>query len=157
MEERAGQLQKRSLRGEAVASDIVRAMSQENVEFVRQLFGAWNAGDMEGVGIAFDLDAVMRYPPGWPEPGPFFGREAIVQQFNRLREALDHGDSLVILGDVLHAGNRVGVRFAWRGVGFGPAMNLEATVVYTIRGGRIREAEFFRDYTEAFEAAGLRE
>jgi ketosteroid isomerase-like protein len=132
-------------------------MSQENVEIVRQAFEAWNAGDMEGVGHAYDPDAVMRYPPDFPETGPFLGREAIVQQFNRLREALDYRDSLVILGEVLHARDRVGVRFAWRGVGHGPAMDLEATVVYTMRGGRIREAEFFQDYNEALEVTGLKE
>ena len=112
---------------------------------------------MESVGNAYHPDAVMWYPPGLPEPGPFFGREAIVQQFNRLREALDDRDSLVILDDVVHAGDRVGVRLAWRGVGSGPAMNLEMTVVYTIRGGRIREAEFLQDNNEALEAGGLRE
>jgi len=36
-------------------------------------------------------------------------------------------------------------------------MNLEMTVVYTIRGGRIREAEFLQDNNEALEAGGLRE
>jgi ketosteroid isomerase-like protein len=132
-------------------------MSQENVEIVRQAFEAWNVGDMKRVGSAFGSDAVMRYPPGFPEPGPFHGRDAILRQFGRLREALDDRDSLVLLSDFLHAGDRVGIRFAWRGVGFGPAMNLEMTVVYTIRGGHIREAEFFQDHDEALEAAGLSE
>jgi len=70
---------------------------------------------MESVGNAYHPDAVMWYPPGLPEPGPFFGREAIVQQFNRLREALDDRDSLVILDDVVHAG--AGWVFASRGEG----------------------------------------
>jgi ketosteroid isomerase-like protein len=132
-------------------------MSQENVEIVRQAFEAWNAGDMEGVGNAYGPDAVVRYPPDVPEPGPFVGREAIVQQFSRLREAFDDRDSLVILGDVLHARDLVGVRFAWRGVGHGPAIDFEMTVVYTLSGGRISRAEFFRDHNEALVATGLRE
>ena len=35
-------------------------------------------------------------------------------------------------------------------------MDLELTVVYTIR-GRILEAEFFQDHKDALEAAGLSE
>jgi ketosteroid isomerase-like protein len=132
-------------------------MSQENVEIARRAFGAWNAGDMDALREVYDPDAVMRYHGDWPEPGPFFGRDAIMRQFDRMREALDDRDSLAFVGDVLHVGDRMVVRFAWRGEGHGPAMDLEVTVVYTIGGGRILEAEFFPNHTEALEAAGLSE
>jgi ketosteroid isomerase-like protein len=92
-----------------------------------------------------------------PNPGPFFGRDAIMRQFDRLRDALDDRDSLVFVSEFLDAGERVLVRFAWRGEGYGPAMDLELTTVYTVRGGRILEAEFFRDHNEALEAARLSE
>jgi ketosteroid isomerase-like protein len=36
-------------------------------------------------------------------------------------------------------------------------MDLEVSVVYTVRGGRILEADFFRDHAAALEAAGLSE
>jgi ketosteroid isomerase-like protein len=132
-------------------------MSQENVEVIRRGFEAWNAGDMEGVREIYDPEAVMRYHGDFPEPGPFVGRDAIMRQFERLRDALDERDSLVFVGDFLDAGDRVVNRFAWRGEGYGPAMDLELTVVYTVRGGRILEAEFFRDHDQALEAAGLSE
>ena len=130
-------------------------MSEENVEIVRRVFGAWNAGDMEGVRDAYDPDAVMRYHGDFPEPGPFVGRNAIMRQFDRLRDALDERDALAFVGDFLDAGDRVVSRFAWRGEGSGPAMDLELTVVYTVRARRILEADFFRDHREALEAAGL--
>jgi ketosteroid isomerase-like protein len=132
-------------------------MSQENVEVVRRGFDAWNAGDMEGVRDTYDPDAVMRYHGDVLEPGPFVGRDAIMRQFDRLRDALDERDSLVFMSDFLDAGDRVVSRFAWRGEGYGPAMDLELTVVYTVRGGRIVEADFFRDHDEAVEAIGLSE
>ena len=34
-----------------------------------------------------DPDVIARAPAGWPEPGPFVGRDAVMQQFARLREA----------------------------------------------------------------------
>jgi uncharacterized protein len=132
-------------------------MSEEIVEVVRRGFEAWNAGDMEGVRDTYNPDAVMRYHGDFPEPGPFFGRDAIMRQFDRLRDALDERDSLVFVSEFLDAGDRVVNRFAWRGEGYGPAMDLELTVVYTVRGGSILEADFFRDHDEALEAAGLRE
>ena len=61
------------------------------------------------------------------------------------------------VGDPLHVGDRVVIGFAWRGEGYGPAMDFEATVVYTIGGGRILEAEFFPDHKDALEAAGMSE
>src|SRR5919109_1396767 len=131
-------------------------MSEEEVEVVRRGFEAWNAGDMEGVREIYDPDAVMRYHGDFPEPGPFLGRDAIMRQFERLRDALDERDSLVFVGDFLDAGDRVVSRFAWRGEGYGPTMDLELTVVYTVREGRILEADFFRDHGEALEAAGCR-
>ena len=132
-------------------------MSEENVEVARRAFEAWNAGDMDALREAYDPNAVMRYHGDWPEPGPFFGRDAIMRQFERMREALDDRDSLAFVGDLLHIGDRVVARFAWRGEGHGPAIDFEVTVAYTIRGGHILNAEFFPDHNEALEAAGLSE
>jgi ketosteroid isomerase-like protein len=132
-------------------------MSQDNVEVVRRGFDALNAGDMDGVRDTYDPDAVMRYHGDWTEPGPFLGRDAIMRQFERLLDSLDEGGSFTLLTDFLDPGDRVFTRFAWRGRGHGPAMDLELSVVYTVRGGRILEADFFRDHAEALRAAGLSE
>jgi hypothetical protein len=34
---------------------------------------------------------------------------------------------------------------------------MERTAIYTVRNGKVREAEFFWDHDEALEAAGLSE
>ena len=62
-------------------------MSQENVEIVRAVFAAWNAGDMDAIRELYHPDAVMRSAEGWPEPGPYYGRDAVMRQFVQNREA----------------------------------------------------------------------
>ena len=64
-------------------------MSQENVEIVRAGFEAWNAGDMDAWADSLAPDVISRPPEGWPEPGPFIGKEAVVRQFMQLRDTWD--------------------------------------------------------------------
>ena len=128
-------------------------MSQENVEIVRAAFEAWNAGDMSGE--ILHPDVIVWYPEGWPEPGPFVGREAVVRQFEQTRETWD-ADAMKPI-EFIDAADRVVVRFIWLGAGHGPEMNLEVTGVWTVRKGRIFGIELFWDHAEALEAVGLSE
>jgi ketosteroid isomerase-like protein len=57
-------------------------MSQENVEIVQSSGAAWNAGDMDAVRESLDPDVIWRAPEGWPEPGPYVGREAVMRQWS---------------------------------------------------------------------------
>jgi ketosteroid isomerase-like protein len=131
-------------------------MSEENVEVVRRAFEAWNAGDMERLRDLYDPDVIVRGPPGWPEPGPFVGRDAVMRQFQQVRDTFDE-DSLEFVSDFAAIGDRVIVRAAWRMIGRGPEGNMEWTVVYTVRRGLVLGLEFFWDHAEALEAAGLSE
>ena len=62
-------------------------MSQENVEIVRAVFDAWNAGDMDAVAAQHDPNVI--WPPfeGWPEAETLVGREAIMREWEHIREA----------------------------------------------------------------------
>jgi ketosteroid isomerase-like protein len=131
-------------------------MSQENVEIVRTYFKAWNAGDMEGVRELHDPDAVIEAAANWPEPGPFVGRDAVMQQLNHVRAAFDR-DSVKFLSDLVAVGDLVIVRTGWHRVGRGPQSDMEWTNVVTIRDGRIIKVQYFWDHAEALEAAGLSE
>src|ERR1700682_1910641 len=111
-------------------------MSQENVEFMKVAFELWNGGDRDATRELLDPDATLRMPQGWPEPGPFAGRDAVVRQWDRLREAWD-ADALEPIEDLIDAGDRVVARITWRGAGHGPALNMELTGVYTVRNGRL--------------------
>ena len=73
-------------------------MSQENVEIVRAAYETWNAGDVDALRELHDPDVIIvRTPEGWPEPGPFVGREAVMRQFEQLRDlqrVMVHEDTL---------------------------------------------------------------
>ncbi len=131
-------------------------MSQENVEIVKAAFAAWNAQDMEVFRDLLDPDVIMRGPVGWPEPGPFLGREAVMRGLEQLRETFD-SDWQELTSDPIGVGDRVAVRTIWHGVGHGPELKQESTVVSTVRKRRIFGLEFFWDHAEALEAVGLSE
>ena len=131
-------------------------MSRENDETVRAHFETWNAGDMEAHSDIFDPDVIAWMPEGWPEPGPFVRRDAVLRQQLQMRETWDT-DELELISDFIDVGDRVGVRFVWHGVGRGPESKQELTGVYTVRNGRIRGLEFFWNHDEALEILGLSE
>ncbi len=131
-------------------------MSQENVEVVQAAFEVWNAADMEGLRALMHPDAVMRSPEGWPEPGPFVGRGAVMRQWEQLRETW-HSDAFEVVSDYVDARDRVVVRFIWRAAGHGPESNIELTYVGRVRKGKIFDVEFFWDHAEALEAVDLSE
>ena len=131
-------------------------MSQENVEIVQAVYEAWNAGNMEALRELVDPDIVMRMPEGWPEPGPFVGREAVIRVFEQWRETFDSYVTELI-GDIIEAADRVVVRQVWHGAGRGPEAHVESTVVYTLRKGKVSYSEFFWDHAEALKAVGLDE
>ena len=129
-------------------------MSQENVEVVRAGLRAWNAGDMGALRELYDPDATLTALEGWPESGPFVGREAIMREWAQMRETWD-ADALEPISDFIDAGDRVAVRYIWRGAGQGPEMNMELTTVWTLRDGRIVRQENFWDHAQALKAVGL--
>ena len=129
-------------------------MSRENVEVVRAAFDAWKAGRIDALRQKQDPDIVVCPPKGWPEPGPYVGREAAMRHFEQNREAFD-ANTLELINGFVCAADRVVVRFVWRGAGHGPEANLEMTGVHAMRGGRVTRIEYFWDHAEALEAAGL--
>jgi ketosteroid isomerase-like protein len=132
-------------------------MSQENADVVRANFAAWNAGDVDAMRERYDPNIIVRPVEGWPEPGPFVGREAIIRQWKRQREDFQ-SDTLEPLSDFIEIADRVVVRFIWRGDTIhGPETKIELTGVYTVRKGRIFYIEYFWDHAEALEAVGLSE
>ena len=131
-------------------------MSEENVEVVKAAYEAWNTADMDAFRELLSSDVIARPPEDWPEPGPFVGREAFMRWCEQLRETWD-ADRLEVIGDYIHAADRVVVRQIWHGAGYGPEADMEMTWVGTVRKGRIVAIEFFWDHDEALEAAGLPE
>ena len=131
-------------------------MSRENVEAVRAGFEAWNASDMDALGQLLADDVVLRLPEGWPEPGPYIGREATIRQFEQNRDTFA-ADRLEPISDFIGVGDRVVVRTIWRGVGQGPESALEWTVSLTMREGKVINIDYFWQHADALKAVGLSE
>jgi ketosteroid isomerase-like protein len=129
-------------------------MSQENLKLVRSMFAAFNAGDMDAFGDGYDPDVIWRLADGWPEPGPYVGRDAVMRYIDQLRDTWD-ADTLEPIGEFIDAADRVVVRFAWRAVGHGPESNIEFTGVFTIRKGKVTVTEYFWDHAEVLDMLGL--
>jgi ketosteroid isomerase-like protein len=128
-------------------------VSQENLDVVRAGFEAWNDGDMDALRELYDPDVIVRSPEGWPEPGPFVGREAVMRQWAQMRETWDTDAAEPI--SFIDAADRVVVRLTWRGAGQGPEAGFEITSVFTVRNGRMSFIEYFWDHAEALETLGL--
>ena len=127
-------------------------MSEVTVEVFRAVLETWNAEDMGAFRELYDPDVVMRAPEGWPEPGPFVGREAVMREWHQLRETW-HGDTVEPISDFIEVADRVDVRQVWHAVSSGPEAHLEMTNVITLRNGRIISQEFFWDHAQALETA----
>ena len=132
-------------------------MSQENVELVRVSLARWNAEDMDALRETYDPGVIVWPPEGWPEPGPFVGRDAVMRQWEQMRATWD-ADALELTSDFIEAADHVVFRFIWRGTGrSGPDTSMQLTCLYTVRKGRFFGVEYFRDHTEALEALGFSE
>ncbi len=79
-----------------------------------------------------------------------------MRQWQQQRETWD-ADDLRIVDQSAEVGNRIAVRFVWRGEGHGPESAMEITVVNTMRGGKILGQDYFWDHAEALEILGLSE
>ena len=129
-------------------------MSQENVEIVRAGMEAWNARDMDALRETYAEDVVTWPPAGWPEAGPFIGRDTVIGQWEGMRKSWDDR-AVEMLTDYVDAADRVAVRMTWRERFDRPEADAGATGIFTIRNGKIRVAEFFWDHAEALAAIGL--
>src|SRR4029450_3142037 len=77
------------LPGPGVA-DTACAMSEENVEIIKEALAAWNRGDMDAVMSAMSDDVILDPLAGWPEEGAeIVGVEAVMERFRAVREGFE--------------------------------------------------------------------
>jgi ketosteroid isomerase-like protein len=129
-------------------------MSQENVEVMQAVFEAWNTGRMDAIREMSDPRVILWMPEGWPEPGPFVGRDSVMRQFEQLRETWN-ADAFELISDFVDVADHVLVRYIWRGAGHGPEAKVEVTGIYTLRNAKIVLVENVWDHAEALKAVGL--
>ena len=133
-------------------------MSQENVERLRAVWDAWNRGDLEA--ILDDLSPETEFSPSgrfMDTQQTYRGREGFVDFWRGFRAAWEEitisVERIEDLDDrVLTLGT-----FHGRGGESGVEVNAEAAWLHTLRDGVIVRGRAFATWSEALEAAGLRE
>ncbi len=132
-------------------------MARDEVEVVRELIEAWNAGP-EAIQRAKGLlaeDAEMRPLRAQLEATTYVGPEGLVRFYDDLHsEWEDLG--LLIEGTRVRPGVVVMLmRLRARGRASGVELDLPIGVVWTVEGGLVRGAESYSDPEEALRAAGI--
>jgi ketosteroid isomerase-like protein len=132
-------------------------MSEENVEFVKGIYGAFSRGDVPAVLGAFADDIEWFEAEGMPYGGLHRGPEAVAQNvFGPITEDVD-GFALV-LEEFLDSGESVAavVRYTGTGKATGKALDVPAVHVWDVRDGQLARFRQFIDtvkYAEVVPAA----
>jgi ketosteroid isomerase-like protein len=132
-------------------------MSEKNVEIVLESLRLAEANDVEGAAALMHPEITGTAAPGWPEPGPFVGRDANLAEIKRLT---DWGETRFTDIDVVaDEGDWVVVAYQWhvRGAGSGIATQLDVAAAVRVKEGRIMEWHNRWSRDEALAAAGLSE
>ena len=127
-----------------------------NAEVVAEVFRRFDPSDLGPWAETWSLDAVSTSAEGWPEQGPFVGRAAIIEQFERLFadwedqriegvEITEESDEWVFAAYTLWA----------RGAGSGLEAEFDLVVAMRVESGQIAEGHFRWNREQALEAAGL--
>jgi ketosteroid isomerase-like protein len=132
-------------------------MSQENVEIVLESLRRAEANDMEGSAALMHPQIRGSAVRGWPEPGPFAGRDAVLAETKRL---LEWGENRFTDIDVVaDEGDWVVVAYRWhvRGAGSGIETHFDVATAVRVKDALIIEWHNRWTRDEALEAAGLEE
>jgi uncharacterized protein len=134
-------------------------MSEENVEIVRRGFAAFERGDMEAVLRLCDADIVITQPSEIPGiPAQQRGHRGVLEAFAIWPEQWEDY-RVEILKIAAARGGKVFVtqRSHGRGKQSGIEVEMDFSVVFTIRDEKITEWRLFVQEDDALEAAGLSE
>jgi ketosteroid isomerase-like protein len=133
-------------------------MSQENVEITLESFQRFRPSGLDEWARMLHPDAEITAPNGWPEQGPFIGREAVLRQFKRM--VADWSE--VRFEDIelaAESGDWVVMTWRWitRGATSGITAEFDLAGAFRIEDGLIIEGHFRWNRDEALGAAGLTE
>jgi ketosteroid isomerase-like protein len=128
-------------------------MSQQNVEIVREVFAAYERGDLSKAMSYYEPD--VAFNPA--EEPPIHGRDAVIEYLQRWEEPWD--DYEAEGEEFIDAGDCVVVTFHAKGRGKASGIEVDARSyqVYKLRNGKLARMDEYTDRREALEAAGLRE
>src|SRR5262249_107512 len=149
--------------------DTAPTMSEENVERVREILGAYEnldfAAFMRDTDPAdlralfesvYDPDVEITWVDTNPNPGPFRGIDAAMRAFEEGFESFD--EFLMRATEYLDAGDKVVVTVVTPGLGKDSGALVEMTVycVIAVKDGKIASYREYSTKEAALEAAGVR-
>jgi ketosteroid isomerase-like protein len=136
--------------------EILRAMSEENVEVMRALFERFNRTGYQPEEL-WHPDGVLVNFRESPIPGPYEGHEGLRRWREDLFEVVNEGRfDVESLTDADNAGAVVAkVRLRGRARHTDIEVDVPFSITAWLRAGRISRTESFTDHDEALEAAGL--
>jgi ketosteroid isomerase-like protein len=132
-------------------------MSEENVEIVLEYFRRAESNGVEDAAALLHPEVTATAVPGWPEPGPFVGRDAVIAEGERLSDWGEIGFTDIDV--VADERDWVVVAYRWqiRGAGSGIATHVDVVTAIRLKGGLLIEWHNRWSRDEAIDAAGLRE
>ncbi len=133
-------------------------MSEENVEIVLEAFRRLDPNDLTKFAALWHPESRVTAVDGWPEPGPFIGREAIVRQFERFVADVSENrfEEIEVAAD---SGEWVVATWLWRtrGEASGIETQIDLAGAFRAQDGMIIETHFRWNLEDALKAAGLSE
>jgi ketosteroid isomerase-like protein len=132
-------------------------VSQENVEIVKRLIGAFNDRDLEVFAGITTPDFEWTTSMMAVEREVFWGREGIETYFARMRDSWD--DFRALADGYRDLGDRVlwGGRLEARGHLSGVPLDAPLDIIFDVREGKISRMHSYLDHGEALRAAGFSE
>lgn len=132
-------------------------MSQENVDKARDFISAYNRRDFDAAVESFDpeIDWVL---PARQRSDSCRGPDEVKRFWEGLDETFD--EVRLEPQEFIDAGDQVATRLRYYVRGKGSGLEVEGLLyhqVATFRAGRIVRIEYFSEWPEALEAAGLRD
>ena len=128
-------------------------MSRENVEIVLEAFRRFQARDLVGLASLWHPDSRSTPAEGWPEAGPFVGRDAVIRQFEGLIAELSdvRHENLEVVAE---PGEWVVVSWRWlfRGAASGLEGQFDLAGAFRLRDGVADRGHFRWTVAEALEA-----
>lgn len=129
-------------------------MSLENVELVRDAYGAFMRGDLHALGEYFADEAEWETPDSLPLGGLTQGRDAILENFARIPQLWS--EFSVAPDEYIDAGEHVLVRGVQHATGPGGASESRYLHLLTVRDGKLARGEFIADTAKSLRALGDR-
>jgi ketosteroid isomerase-like protein len=132
-------------------------MSQQNVDKARDFIAAYNRRDFDAAVESFDPE-IEWVLPEHQSSDSCRGPDEIIRFWEGLDETFE--ELRLEPQEFLDAGDRVATRLRYYMLGKGSGVEVEGLLyhqVATFRAGRMVRIEYFTEWSEALEAAGLRD